>query len=175
VLSVRLIGSHIPEALTAIDAAWSQVMHTSIDRSFLSQRLQDMYADIVLQGTAISLGAGLAGVIAALGLFGLSAHSAEQRTKEVGIRKVMGASSTDIVRLMLGDFSQPVLWANVIAWPCAYFMMQRWLEGFVHHVDTNPLVFVAASVLALVISLATVSGHALLVARAKPVDALRYE
>jgi putative ABC transport system permease protein len=63
----------------------------------------------------------------------------------------------------------------VIAWPCAYLMMRRWLEGFAHHVDTNPLVFVAASVLALVISLATVSGHALLVARAKPVDALRYE
>jgi putative ABC transport system permease protein len=175
VLSVRLIGSQIPEALTAIDAAWSQTMHTSIHRRFLSQNLQDIYADVILQGTAITLGAGLAGVIAALGLFGLSAHSAEQRTKEIGIRKAMGASSTDIVRLMLGEFSQPVLWANVIAWPCAYFIMRRWLEGFAHHVDMNPLVFVAASVLALVISLATVSGHALLVARAKPVDALRYE
>jgi putative ABC transport system permease protein len=175
VLSVRLIGSQIPEALTGIDAAWSQIMHTSIHRRFLSQTLQDIYADIILQGTAITLGAGLSGVIAALGLFGLSAHSAEQRTKEIGIRKVMGASSTDIVRLMLGEFSQPVLWANVIAWPCAYFIMRRWLEGFAHHVDMNPLVFVAASVLALVISLATVSGHALLVAHAKPVDALRYE
>ena len=78
-------------------------MHTSIHRRFLSQNLQDMYADIILQGTAITLGAGLAGVIAALGLFGLSAHSAEQRTKEIGIRKAMGASSTDIVRLMLGN------------------------------------------------------------------------
>jgi putative ABC transport system permease protein len=175
VLSVRLIGPQIPEALAGIDAAWSQTMHTSIHRRFLSQRLQDIYADVMLQGTAISLGAGLAGVIAALGLFGLSAHSAERRTKEIGIRKAMGASSTDIVRLMLGEFSRPVLWANVIAWPCAYFIMRRWLEGFAHHVDPNPLVFVAASVLALVIALATVSGHALLVARAKPVDALRYE
>jgi putative ABC transport system permease protein len=175
VLSVRLIGAQIPEALAGMDAAWSQTMHTSIHRRFLSQSLQDMYADIIVQGTAITLGAGLAGVIAALGLFGLSAHSAEQRTKEIGIRKAMGASSTDIVRLMLGEFSRPVLWANVIAWPCAYFIMRRWLEGFVHHVDANPLVFVASSVIALVISLATVSGHALLVARAKPVDALRYE
>jgi putative ABC transport system permease protein len=175
VLSVRLIGSQIPEALKGIDAAWSQIMPTSIHRRFLSQTLQDIYADIILQGTAITLGAGLAGVIAALGLFGLSAHSAEQRTKEIGIRKVMGASSSDIVRLMLGEFGRPVLWANVIAWPCAYFIMRRWLEGFAHHVDLNPLVFVAASVLALLISVATVSGHALLVARAKPVDALRYE
>jgi putative ABC transport system permease protein len=175
VLSVRLIGSQIPEALAGIDAAWSQTMHSSIHRRFLSQSLQEIYADVMLQGTAITLGAGLAGVIAALGLFGLSAHSAERRTKEIGIRKAMGASSTDIVRLILGEFSQPVLWANVIAWPCAYFIMRRWLEGFAHHVDTNPLVFVAASLFALVISLATVSGHALFVARAKPVDALRYE
>ena len=175
VLSVRLNGSTIPEALTGIDTVWSQTMHSGIHRRFLSQSLQDIYADVILQGTAITLGAGLAAVIAALGLFGLSAHSAQRRTKEIGIRKAMGASSTDIVRLMLGEFSRPVLWANVIAWPCAYFIMRRWLEGFAHHVDTNPLVFVAASVLALVISFATVSGHALLVARAKPVDALRYE
>jgi len=175
VLSVRLIGSQIPEALTAIDAAWSQIMHTSIHRRFLSQSLQDMYADVMLEGTAISLGAGLAGVIAALGLFGLSAHSAEQRTKEIGIRKAMGASSTDMVRLMLGEFSRPVLWANLIAWPCAYLFLHRWLEGFAHHVDIGALTFVAAGTLALIVALATVAGHAVLVARAKPVEALRYE
>jgi putative ABC transport system permease protein len=175
VLSVRLIGSQIPEALTAIDAAWSQIMHTSIQRRFLSQSLQDMYADVILQGTAISLGAGLAGVIAALGLFGLSAHSAEQRTREIGIRKAMGASSTDMVRLMLGEFSRPVLWANLIAWPCAYLFLHRWLEGFSHHVDIGALTFVAAGTLALIVALATVAGHAVLVARAKPVEALRYE
>jgi putative ABC transport system permease protein len=175
VLSVRLIGSNIPEALAGIDAAWSETMHAGIHRRFLSQHLQDIYADVILQGRAITFGAALAAVIAALGLFGLSAHSAERRTKEIGIRKAMGASSADIVRLMLGEFSRPVLWANVVAWPCAYLIMRHWLQGFAHHVDTNPLIFVAASALALVISLATVSGHALLVARAKPVDALRYE
>jgi len=175
VLSVRLIGSQIPEALTAIDAAWSQIMHTSIHRRFLSQSLQDMYADVILEGTAISLGAGLAGVIAALGLFGLSAHSAEQRTKEIGIRKAMGASSTDIVRLMLGEFSQPVLWANVIAWPAAYFILRRWLEGFARHIGLDVWMFLAASALALTIAILTAGGHAVLVARAKPVAALRYE
>jgi putative ABC transport system permease protein len=175
VLSVRLIGSHIPEALTAIDAVWSQVMHTSIDRSFLSQRLQDMYADIVLQGTAISLGAGLAVVIAALGLFGLSAHSTEQRTKEIGIRKSMGAGIGDIMRLLMWQFTKPVLWANLIAWPSAWFLMSRWLQGFAHHVDMQPQLFAASSALALVIALLTVSVHCWLVARAKPVTALRYE
>ena len=175
VLSVRLIGSQIPEALTAIDAAWSATMHTSIHRRFLSQRLQDIYADVILQGTAISLGAGLAGVIAALGLFGLSARSAEERTKEIGIRKALGGSRIDILRMLLWQFARPILWANVIAWPVAYFFARRWLEGFAYRVDMNPLVFVATSVLALVIALATVSAHALRVARAKPVDALRYE
>jgi putative ABC transport system permease protein len=175
VLSVRLIGSQIPEALTAIDAAWSQIMHRSIQRRFLSQNLQDMYADIILQGTAITLGASFAGVIAALGLFGLSAHSAEQRTKEIGIRKTMGASRTDILRMLLWQFAKPILWANLIAWPVALYLMRRWLHGFTHHVSLNPLIFVGASTAALVIALATVAAHALLVARAHPAVALRYE
>jgi putative ABC transport system permease protein len=175
VLSVRLVGSQIPETLTAIDASWSQIMHTNIHQRFLSQRLQDMYADIILQGTAITLGVGLAGVIAALGLFGLSAHSAEQRTKEIGIRKTMGASRLDILRMLLWQFAKPVLWANLIAWPAAGYLMYHWLQGFAHHVGLNPLIFVGASTVALAIALATVAGHALLVARAHPAAALRYE
>ena len=175
VLSVRLVGSKIPETLTGIDAAWSQIMRTSIHRRFLSQNLQDMYADIILQGTAITLGASLAGVIAALGLFGLSAHSAEQRTKEIGIRKTMGASRVDILRMLLWQFAKPILWANLIAWPAAIYLMHHWLQGFTHHVGLDPLIFVGASTLALVIALATVAGHALLVARAHPAAALRYE
>jgi putative ABC transport system permease protein len=175
VLSVRLIGSQIPEALTGIDASWSQIMHTSIHRRFLSQNLQDMYADIILQGTAITLGAGLAVVIAALGLFGLSAHSAEQRTKEIGIRKAMGASRVDILRMLLWQFAKPILWANLIAWPAAGYLMHNWLQNFAHHVGLNPLIFVGASTVALVIALATIAAHALLVARTHPAAALRYE
>ncbi|MGA2190701.1 MAG: ABC transporter permease [Steroidobacteraceae bacterium] len=175
VLSVRLIGSQIPEAVTAIDTAWSQIMHTSIHRRFLSQRLQDMYADIILQRTAISLSTGLAGVIGVLGLFGLSAHSAALRTKEIGIRKAMGASRLDVLRYFIWQFARPVLWANLIALPCAYFLMKHWLEGFAHHVSLGPLSFLAAGASVLVIALATVLGHALTVARAKPVQALRYE
>jgi putative ABC transport system permease protein len=175
VLSVRLIGSQIPEALRAIDTAWSQIMRTSIHRRFLSQTLQEMYTGIMLQGRAISLGAGLAGVIGALGLFGLAIFTAERRTKEIGLRKVMGATRLDILSFLGWQFAQPVLWANVIAWPCAYLVLHRWLEGFVSHVQLDPWTFLATGALALVIALATVSGHALIVARAKPVDALRYE
>ena len=175
VLSVRLIGSQIPEALMGIDAAWSQIMHSSIHRRFLSQSLQDMYADIILQGTAISLGTGLAVVIAALGLFGLSAHSTEQRTKEIGIRKSMGAGTGDIVRLLMWQFTKPVLWANLIAWPQAAWLMTRWLETFTHHIDLPLWLFPATGAVTLTIALLTVSVHSILVARAKPVAALRYE
>jgi putative ABC transport system permease protein len=175
VLSVQLIGSQIPEALAGIDAAWSEITHTRINRRFLSQSLQYIYADVLLQGKAITLGAGLAGVIAALGLFGLSAHSAEQRTKEIGIRKAMGASRGDILRMLLWQFAKPILWANLIAWPAAGYLMHHWLQGFAHHIGLNPLIFVGASTGAIVIALATVTGHALLVARAHPAMALRYE
>ena len=175
VLSVQLTGSQVPEALTAIDAVWSQTMHTSIHRRFLSQTLQEMYADIMLQGRAISLSAGLAGVIGALGLFGLAIFTAERRTKEIGLRKVMGATRLDILSFLGWQFARPVLWANVIAWPCAYLVMHRWLERFPSHVELNALTFLATGALALAIALATVAGHALTVARAKPVDALRCE
>ena len=175
VLSVQVRGSQIPEALTAIDAAWSTIMHTSIHRRFLSQRLQDMYADIILQGTAITLGAALAGVIAALGLFGLSAHSAERRTKEIGIRKAIGAGSTDVVRLMLGEFSRPVLWANLVAWPIAWWAMSRWLSGFTQRVDLPLWLFPTAGGAALLIAYVTALHHALTAARASPVTALRHE
>ena len=174
-LSIRLVGSQIPEALAGIDAAWSRTMHTRINRRFLSQTLQSIYADVILQGTAITLGAALAGVIAALGLFGLSAHSAEQRTKEIGIRKSLGASRLDILRMLLWQFAKPILWANLIAWPAAIYVMHHWLQGFSHHVGLNPLIFVGACTAALAIALATVAGHALLVARAHPAAALRYE
>jgi putative ABC transport system permease protein len=113
--------------------------------------------------------------IGALGLLGLAVFTAERRTREIGLRKVMGASRWDILRFLGWQFARPVLLANLIAWPLAYFFMRHWLEGFAYHISLSPLVFIGASVLALVIALVTVSGHAALVARARPTEALRYE
>jgi putative ABC transport system permease protein len=175
VLSVRLTGSQIPETLTAIDTAWSEIKHTRVHRRFLSQYVQDMYADVILQRTAISLSTALACVIGMFGLLGLSAHSAGQRTKEIGIRKAMGAGRLDILRYFIWQLARPALWANLIAWPCAYFLMRHWLDGFGHHVSLSPLTFIAAGASALLAAVATVLGHALTVARARPVHALRYE
>jgi putative ABC transport system permease protein len=172
---VRLNGARLPETLPLIDKAWAATGHRMMDRVFLDRLLKQRYTDIVLQSTAIGLGAGIALIVAALGLFGLSAHATDQRTKEIGVRKTMGASAADIVRLLLWQFSQPVLWANLIGWPVVWWVMSRWLTGFAYHVDLPPWLFLACGGGAVLIGCATVLTHALVVARAKPVNALRYE
>ncbi len=172
---LKLDGRAIPETMRAVKALWESSQEAPFNGLFLSQRVNELYADIQRQSTIFSIFSGVAVVIASLGLLGLAVFTAERRTREIGLRKAMGASRWDILRLLGWQFARPVLWANLIAWPLAYLLMRRWLEGFAYHVDLNPLVFVAASALALIIALATVSGHALLVARTKPVEALRYE
>jgi putative ABC transport system permease protein len=114
-------------------------------------------------------------VLACLGLLGLAASIAERRTREIGIRKAFGADTGNIIRLLLQQFAKPVLWANLIAWPVTAYATHRWLQGFAYHVDLALWLFPAAAALALLIALLTVSTHSILVARAKPVAALRYE
>jgi putative ABC transport system permease protein len=175
-LILKLDGAAIPETLHVLRTAWARQGHSdTFEGMFLSQYLNSLYSDISRLSTIFSIFAGVVVVIAALGLLGLAVFTAERRTREIGLRKVMGASRWDILRFLGWQFIRPVLWANALAWPLAYFLMQRWLETFAYHVDLQALTFGAAGVLALIISLATVSGHALIVARAKPVDALRHE
>ena len=118
---------------------------------------------------------GIAIFIACLGLFGVAAFTAARRTKEIGIRKVFGARTGDILQLLLWQFSVPVLIANVIAWPVAYYYLHHWLEGYAFRVTLNPLYFLAAGLAALGIAWITVIAHAIHVARANPINALRYE
>jgi putative ABC transport system permease protein len=118
---------------------------------------------------------GIAILIACLGLFGLAVFTAERRTKEVGIRKVSGARTADIVWLMLWRISIPVLAANVIAWPAAYYYLRHWLGGYAERISLNPLYFLAAGAAALLIAWATVYANTLMLARTSPVRALRYE
>lgn len=117
----------------------------------------------------------LAVVIACLGLFGLAAFTAERRTKEIGIRKVLGARTIDIVRLLVWQFSRPVLIANLIAWPVAWWAMRDWLNGFDTRMALTPVPFFLAGGVALGIAVVTIAGHAFKVARANPIRALRYE
>ena len=176
VLSLKLDGQHLPETLQGIDRVWKRIEPGLPEqRVFVSLFTMRLYIDTLTQGALIVIAALVALTIAALGLFGLSAYTTERRTKEIGVRKAMGASAADILRLLMWQFTQPVLWANLVAWPVSFLVLRWWLQGFAYHVDLAPWTFVAAGAGALVIAWATVFIHALRVARAKPVMALRYE
>lgn len=180
-LVLKLDGQAIPETMRAVKDLWNRQSWTSpegpapFDGAFLSQYVNELYADIQRQATIFSVFSAVAVAIGSLGLLGLAVFTAERRTREIGLRKVMGASRGDILRFLAWQFARPVLLANLIAWPLAYVSMRHWLEGFAYHVSLSPLVFVGASSLALAIALLTVSGHAVLVARSRPTEALRYE
>jgi putative ABC transport system permease protein len=175
-IQIKLDGGRIPETLAAIDRVWRQTGHAGTpDRIFLNDYMQQQYIDLEREAQLFTLVSGIAIFMACLGLFGIAVSTAERRTKEIGVRKAMGATTARIVALLLWQFAQPVLWANIIAWPVAWWLMRRWLSGFAYHVDLHWWVFVAASGAALLIALATVAGQAFLTARAKPVLALRYE
>ena len=173
---IKLDGRHLPEALGAIRKVWDRTGHDQpMQFTFEAQQLMLFHRDLLAQGVVIGSCAGLAVFIACLGLYALAAFTTEQRTKEIGVRKAMGASTIDVVRLLLWQFTQPVLWANLIAWPLAWWAMDHWLHGFAYRVDLPAWLFVAASATAVLIAWLTVSIHAWLVARARPVLALRYE
>jgi putative ABC transport system permease protein len=176
-LVLKLDGKTIPETMRAIDTAWKKATkgQPMVGGQFLDQIMNDTYADILRQTTLLAVFSAIAVVVASLGLLGLAVFTAERRTHEIGLRKVMGASRADILRFIGWQFARPILVANILAWPFAWFFMRRWLEGFAYHIDLNPLVFVLASAVAILVALATISSHALMVARAKPAQALRYE
>ncbi|MGC3982658.1 MAG: ABC transporter permease [Steroidobacteraceae bacterium] len=175
-LSVKLAGQAIPDTITKIDALWKQQgQQQPIRRLFYSEYIESLYKDTTRQSKLFGVFTGLASLLACMGLFGLSAFTAARRTKEIGIRKSMGAGTGEVMQLLMWQFAKPVLWATLIAWPVAGFCMNRWLQGFAYHVAPSPWLFLGVTTLALTVSLLTVSVHCYLVARAKPVAALRYE
>ncbi len=175
-VSVRVQAGGVAQGLAALDHTWHRFSPSfAISRQFLDANFEKDFQTDERQGTIFNLFVGIAISIACLGLFGLAAFSTERRTREIGVRKVFGARTRDIVGLLLWQFSIPVLAANVIAWPAAYFYLRGWLESYAYRIPLSPLYFVGAGAAALVIAWATVIVHAAHVARANPVHALRYE
>ena len=113
--------------------------------------------------------------LALIGLFGLAAFMAAQRTREIGMRKVLGASTMQIARLLVWQFSKPVLWALAVALPAAYFAANLYLNFFADRIDSSILILIVAGALAVTLAWGTVAGHAIRIARANPIIALRYE
>jgi putative ABC transport system permease protein len=160
----------------AVERQWKQITNeVPFNAKFSEDVISELYEKEDARAQTFAAFALLAVIIGCLGLFGLAAFTAERRTKEIGIRKVLGARTRDIVRLLVWQFSRPVMIANIIAWPVAWWLMRDWLNTFDQRIPLTPLPFVVAAVIALGIAVATVVGHAVKVARANPIHALRYE
>ena len=162
--------------LAAIDRTWSGVVpNAPIRRSFVEEDFDVLYEAEIRMTKMFMAFAVFAVFVASLGLFGLASFAAERRTREIGIRKVLGAGVPDIVRLLVWQFTRPVLIANLIAWPSAWYFASDWLEGFSYRIDLGPLPFALAAVGAIIVAWVTVGAYAFRVARANPIGALHYE
>jgi putative ABC transport system permease protein len=175
-IALKIKPDKIPSTLKFLENKWKEYQPGyPFWYSFLDERLNRSYRSEQRAVTILTYFTFLAIFISCLGLLGLSSYMAERRTKEIGIRKVLGASAIGIVSLMSKDFIILVIFANVIAYPLAYYAINKWLQDFAYHVRIGWFVFVLAMVLALLIAIITISFQAVKAAIANPVDALKYE
>jgi putative ABC transport system permease protein len=173
---VRIRPQNLQQTLAFLGSTWQKYMPTLPFRYFfLDEQLAALYQQEEKLGNVTMAFAGLAIFIACLGLSGLSAFVAEQRTKEIGIRKVLGASVSGLVLLLNKESAVLVLIANIIAWPIAYLAMSRWLANFAYRISMSPAVFPIAGALAFTIAWLTMSFQTIRAARANPINSLKYE
>jgi putative ABC transport system permease protein len=175
-LVVRVSAEQPAAVAEQIRALWqARAPEVPFEAVFVEDAVAGMYARDAARGRLFALSSLLAILIGCLGLFGLAAYMTERRIREIALRKLFGARVPDIVRLLLWQFSRPVLFANLIAWPVAWWAMRDWLDGFSERIGLSPAFFIGAGLLALFIALATVFSQVLRVGRMRLIEALRYE
>jgi len=174
--SIRITGGSIMDTVEQIEDAWDRVIpEYPIQGQFLDAVFNDVYDILKFMNMALAGFAFVALALASVGLFGLAAFMAAQRTKEIGMRKVLGASTAQIARLLVWQFSTPVLWALAVALPAAYFASTQYLNFFAERIESPVLILIIAGALAAMLAWSTVAGHAIRIARSNPIRALRYE
>jgi putative ABC transport system permease protein len=175
-ISLKISTQDVPGTLAFIEKEYENIFPDRIfEYSFLDEDFEQMYLEEQKAGRVILYLAVIGIFIACLGLFGLSSYTTKQRTKEIGIRRVVGASVPNITLHLTRDFVKLVVIANLFAWPAAYYAMNEWLKNFPYRVGVSWLVFIAAGIAALLIALATVGFQSIRAAQANPADSLRYE
>jgi len=173
---IKISGADLAGTIAHIRNAWGEISpNAPFSYTFMDETVGRLYAAEARLGRILKVFVGLAVFLSCLGLFGLSAYVAAQKTKEIGIRKVLGAKSSEIVALLSKDFSRWVLLANLFAWPAAYFITQRWLQGFAYRIRLGAGPFLLASASALAVALVTTSFQAVKAAAANPAAAIRHE
>jgi putative ABC transport system permease protein len=173
---VKIDGARTEEALAYIESVWKKIIpHYPYEYQFLDDHFAQLYEADKKVSRVVSILAGLAIIIACMGLFGLASYSAERKVKEIGIRKVLGASVINIVALLSKDFIKLVIIANVIAWPLGWWVVSKWLQDFAYRIDVSWWIFTLAGIVSLFIALITVSTQTLKAAKSNPVKNLRTE
>ncbi len=175
-MSIKIEKGRTEEGIALVKEQWSKfVPNYPFDYSFLDEHFELLYRSDKQMSSVVTTMACLAILISCMGLFGLAAITTEKKTKEIGIRKALGASESQITFLLSRGFAVLILVSFVIISPITYYSLQKWLEGFAYRVNVNPLWFLVGGLLSLAIGLLTISYHTLRSAKANPVKALRYE
>lgn len=175
-ISVKIAGDKMNEGVQHVEKVWKEFLpHRPFEYAFLSQQYSQLYDAEQRQGQLFTIFAGLAILIACLGLFGLATFNTLQRVKEIGIRKVLGASVGNIVQLLSREIIVLVVMANLIAFPIAWYFMNTWLDSFAYRVGVNVWLYLLAAVVAVLIALVTVSMQTIKAAMSNPANTLRYE
>ena len=175
-LAIRFQPEDLAGTLAKLESEWQKFTgNQPFEYFFMDEYFAQLHRSEQITGYFFAIFASLAVFIACLGLFGLATFTAEQKNKEIGVRKVLGASAGSIVLILLGQFIRWVLIANIIAWPLAYLVMKNWLGNFAYHINMNAFHFISAGLLTLFISVLTVSYLSYRSASANPVETLKYE
>jgi len=175
-LSIKINSDAMKEGLAQLEKVWKSFLPARpFDYQFLSERYRSLYEAEQKQSQLFTAFAGLAIFIASLGLFGLATFNTMQRIKEIGIRKVLGASIPNILTLLSKEIVILIIVANIVAWPLAWYFMNKWLDTFAYHIDMDVLVYILAAVAAILIALITVSAQTIKAAMSNPAKTLRYE
>jgi putative ABC transport system permease protein len=175
-INVKIKSDNIPGTLASMENTFKKFLpEYPFTYSFLDENIHALYMGEEQTGRIIRTFSLIAILIACLGLFGLAAFAAEKRTKEIGIRKVLGATSSTIMFLLSTEFTKWILLANILAWPIAYLAMNKWLQGFAYRIMIKPWPFVFGALLSFAIAIVTVSYQAFKSAFSDPIESLRYE
>ncbi len=175
-MAVRIQPQNVATTLDFIENKWNEFTgNQPFEYFFMDSYFENLHKSEKQTGQFFTIFAALAIFIACLGLFGLAAFTAEQKTKEIGVRKVLGASVPNIVSILLTQFTRWVVFANIIAWPIGYFIMKSWLQNFAYHIDLKFSYFLLSGIITLLIAVTTVSYLAINAANKNPVKALNYE
>jgi putative ABC transport system permease protein len=175
-LLIRITASNVPETMEYLRQVWREIVPDNpFNATFLDEDFRKQYDEEMRWSRIVTFGSSAGLTLACLGLFGLVTLSIAGRTKEIGIRKVLGASGPGVVRLISKDFLKLVAWANALAWPLAYLAATEYLENYAYRITLTPTIFIAAGLGVLVIAFLAIIVQIVKAVRANPVDALRYE